>query len=277
MYKIKCEICGREYESRFKTRICPECKNRPCEVCGKTFEHPWPYDQHCCSAECRSKWINDPKHKAESVRKRDATVRARYGVSNVNELRSVKDKLRSYRLDPEFYAQEKARLAEEAKKPLIRKCIVCGEEFEAYGSQTTCTRDHFRKCVVCGKEFKLRRAFDTRQTCSSECWRKLRQVTVSRTKHICEYCGKEFYSDSSTAKYCPGPHYARCAVCGKEFEVKFTNGRSPENMPRTCSTECGSELSRRVKLWNMGADLQDVLSHPVTLFDMQMFIQGTSK
>lgn len=51
----------------------------------------------------------------------------------------------------------------------------------------------------------------------------------------CKYCGREFDA-KGTAVYCPGPHYARCEVCGKDFEI------DPREPKRTCSKECKSKL-----------------------------------
>lgn len=35
----------------------------------------------------------------------------------------------------------------------------------------------------------------------------------------CEFCGKEFTPKTRTNRFCPGPHYRTCVVCGKKFEV----------------------------------------------------------
>ena len=93
MYKCRCEYCGSEFEARYKdVKICNPCKSRPCEVCGKPFKRDWPYDQHCCSKECRTIWKTDPERNKEWTAKRDATVKERYGVSNVTYLDEVKKK-----------------------------------------------------------------------------------------------------------------------------------------------------------------------------------------
>lgn len=69
-------------------------------------------------------------------------------------------------------------------------------------------------------------------------------------KRICAYCGKEFIATHPSQKYCKGPHYRNCEVCGKEFEFKI-----PANMNdarRTCSRKCANTL--RFKNGNPGAD-----------------------
>ena len=42
-----------------------------------------------------------------------------------------------------------------------------------------------------------------------------------KEKKICAYCGKEFIATHTSQKYCKGPHYRKCEVCGKEFEFKI--------------------------------------------------------
>lgn len=37
---------------------------------------------------------------------------------------------------------------------------------------------------------------------------------------ICRLCGKEFYSTSNTVRYCEGPHYRPCPICGVSAEIR---------------------------------------------------------
>lgn len=210
MYINTCKLCGQQFETRYPAvNVCIPCKNRPCEVCGKNFLRTDPYDQHCCSKECRQIWRSDPKHKAQAESKRKATLLAKYGVDNVSKLDCVKSKISESKIDPLEYTKKK--LAEQAeakanKLPLIRTCIICGKEFEAVGSQSTCPGPHFRTCVVCGKEFEYKHMSDKTATCSTRCKALLRKQTISSVERICERCGKKFYSESNTTKYCEGPH-----------------------------------------------------------------------
>lgn len=108
MYTLKCQHCGNIFSSRFKdVKLCNDCKNRPCEVCGKPFEHPWPYTQKCCSKACTSIWKRDPERNKEWVAKREATTLARYGVKNVVELDEVRKKISASRNAEEY--KEKVR------------------------------------------------------------------------------------------------------------------------------------------------------------------------
>lgn len=63
---------------------------------------------------------------------------------------------------------------------------------------------------------------------------------IALTK-ICAYCGKEFEPsgrNKSRQKYCKGPHYNTCEVCGKVFELHNIN----DGISRTCCVECRNKL-----------------------------------
>ena len=69
---------------------------------------------------------------------------------------------------------------------------------------------------------------------------------------ICAYCGKPFTPEGRNAKrqkYCKGPHFAVCEVCGKRFEIANIGSTG---VPKTCSKECSSKL----KNLNMQKSLQ---------------------
>lgn len=78
---------------------------------------------------------------------------------------------------------------------------------------------------------------------------------MSQSKHlkkkICQYCGKEYYHWNGKSKYCEGPHYATCAVCGKKFEFDISKGR----VPNCCSKECTKELRKRTNIEKYGTDV----------------------
>lgn len=59
---------------------------------------------------------------------------------------------------------------------------------------------------------------------------------------ICAYCGKKFQSQRSR-KYCDGPHYSKCKVCGKEFEIDLK--KSEGYIKKTCSQKCAIELEKQ--------------------------------
>ena len=55
----------------------------------------------------------------------------------------------------------------------------------------------------------------------------------------CVICGAEF-TDYGRGKYCKGPHYTNCEICGTRFEYNPLHRK-----PKTCSTACRSKLAYR--------------------------------
>lgn len=112
----------------------------------------------------------------------------------------------------------------------IKKCIICGKEFEPMkASQKTCSKEcrdkknreyarnsneqrkHLEviKCIVCGKEFK--QTHGSQKICSDECkkvYSKLRQheFQIRHKKPLeaqkCYECGKEFIPSRNGALTC---------------------------------------------------------------------------
>lgn len=117
-------------------------------------------------------------------------------------------------------------------------CDFCGEEFETnHPKARFCKRDHFGECVICGKKFPVPQPKQPSKFCSDECRsaRPRRQVEC-----VCQMdgCGKTFMSDRKTSRFCPGPHYRNCVVCGEEFELSMSNRSNPAS---TCSKKCASK------------------------------------
>lgn len=84
-------------------------------------------------------------------------------------------------------------------------------------------------CQVCGQSFNYKNSIKT-ECCSRSCAAKQRHMKTS--EKICEYCGKHFQGHPNE-KYCPGPHYKTCRICGKPYEIQ--PGISE---PEFCSSEC---------------------------------------
>ena len=139
-------------------------------------------------------------------------------------------------------------------------CLECGKEFiPKSGGQKYCSNPHTTICEVCGKEISYTCSPKEKpKCCSVECRNILRNRTVKERygvssafvipegatifkaepkKFICKYCGKEFQGYGSQ-EYCTDKHYAKCEVCGKEFEV------NPKCPNRCCSKECKAQLRK---------------------------------
>lgn len=106
-----------------------------------------------------------------------------------------------------------------------------------------------RKCKICGNEFTVKSTYP-KQCCSVECASKLRSQKINATVKICKFCGKPFTSNFSKSLYCSGPHYQKCVICGKSFEI--SNLQKP---PKTCSAKCKDILSRQTNLEKYGVEI----------------------
>lgn len=106
-----------------------------------------------------------------------------------------------------------------------------------------------RKCPVCGTEFDISKNKE-KKTCSRSCAGKLSAMNFPERK--CELCGKMFKPTSSMSRYCDGPHYKPCEVCGKDIEIPKGLVTNP---PRCCSTECSNKLRENTCLERYGVSI----------------------
>ena len=51
---------------------------------------------------------------------------------------------------------------------------------------------------------------------------------------FCEECGAEYQARTSKQRFCKGPHYTTCAICGELFQYTC----SPADKPHTCGKVC---------------------------------------
>ena len=105
----------------------------------------------------------------------------------------------------------------------VRQCEFCGKEFTPkMRTNRFCPGPHYTECEVCGGQVLQRKpGVKILRFCSKKCSGVYHRAHRPVVECVCQFdgCGREFTADRSTAKYCPGPHYRTCVVCGKKFEV----------------------------------------------------------
>ena len=125
-------------------------------------------------------------------------------------------------------------------------CANCGEKFHPKSSrQKYCKKPIHKVCPVCGEDFIYLCGDRVPGTCSkTECINKYASIqsqnSLNRPSRKCEWCGEEFHPVNNTQKYCSGPHFQTCVICGKKFEIFI---RNTADIPRTCSPECRIKLN----------------------------------
>lgn len=138
---------------------------------------------------------------------------------------------------------------------MLLRCLTCGKEFEAVGSQRYCSPEckalaisrrrypklPVRKCAWCGKEFVPYKG--DQDYCSQNCMFKGRYWgSPEKAKRVCPICGRTFTATRHMPKYCSDecrivaskkgkPAERICRACGKTF--------LPDSKHRKyCSKEC---------------------------------------
>ena len=157
---------------------------------------------------------------------------------------------------------------------MLRKCIICGKEFETSGSAKTCSdecrhvrliskkyewryshtdinRRETKTCIVCGKSF-IPSKNSIQVTCSEEC-RKEHRKELQRQRYDGdswnEYVAKmseksnkhreekrKLREKRKTESLITG----KCVVCGKEFTTL-------NPLQKTCSKKCGRRWASRLQ------------------------------
>ena len=227
--KKKCLECGKEFTPiSGGQKYCKGPHHTKCEYCGKNIKYTCsPKEKpRFCSTKCRESW------------KREYNLK-NYGVENVSQRLDISKKISDVKSGKKSKSQYVPKIT-------YRKCDWCGKEFQTNGTQRFCKGPHYATCVICGNQFEVN-PVQPRKTCSSECKSELRKRSIKQVKHKCKICGKIFYSSSNTSKYCEGPHYSPCPICGNP--VEFHSLTDPTSC---CSVECSKELRRRTSLATYG-------------------------
>ena len=129
-----------------------------------------------------------------------------------------------------------------------KTCPICGEIFTPKSArQKYCNKPVIRRCVVCGNEYGSNCTLTYAKCCSRDCTTKYaHQQSVSSystTTKVCVLCGKEFIPKNNTQQICSDRHFRACVICGKSFEINWKPGRNIDDIAKTCSSECKTKAS----------------------------------
>lgn len=231
-----CKECGKPFQPKQANQLyCKEPHTTNCIICNKliTYTCAPPDKPKTCSKRC------------QQILKAH-TVESRYGVTNVSQIDSVKQKISDSKTDKVGYFLNKASSKKSAKTFTIRVCKFCGKEFEAYGTTEYCDGPHYKNCIVCNQEFEWdhRRPKDC---CSPKCSTILRSQSIGESTRVCQICGKLFTPRSGMQLYCDDQHYSNCPICGKLVPIKYAYERN-----RCCSTECSNQLRKQTTMNKYG-------------------------
>ncbi len=119
-------------------------------------------------------------------------------------------------------------------------CVNCGQSFHPASSrQRYCKQPIHKFCPVCREDFTYPcsdRIPDTcgKKNCIDTFAKQKAQEAFQKETRICAWCGKEFHPINNKQRYCDGPHFTKCAICGREFEIDL--GQTA--IRATCSDEC---------------------------------------
>lgn len=74
---------------------------------------------------------------------------------------------------------------------------------------------------------------------------------TERQKKVCEYCGKLYTPQSNNSKYCKGPHYKTCPICGTQ--VLITNNHYLTHELKSCNNpECLKKAREKTSMERYG-------------------------
>lgn len=115
---------------------------------------------------------------------------------------------------------------------MLRKCLLCGKEFEGNYQTFVCSEPHLKQCVCCGEFYNA----------TEHCRKGKKCLRIFNDRKYCEKCfhftGYNLLEKDYTNAGRPSRKTAyeqECAWCGKHFFSKDSR--------RSCSTSCRANLS----------------------------------
>ena len=150
----------------------------------------------------------------------------------------------------------------------VKRCEICGAEFEGGGNERYCEGCKTRPCAVCGRPVemtdyaraKLKR--DGFVCCCGAHTRAMRPKAerdaskpYRSVRKTCALCGREF-EGGANSRYCDDCKVQPCAVCGRPVRLDAQKmSRFVENGYVTCgSAGCAAEMRRRTSMRAYGVD-----------------------
>ena len=219
--------CGEVMRSLFMGK-----KIRRCKVCGKRLNYknsnvlvhgkPMKY----CSKECRSSDCSE----ASLIRAN--TMKERYGVENISQLQSTKDKKVQKSL--EKYGVENVAQSKEVKDKMKETCL------EKYGVVYASQAEEVAKKVS-----KTRRAFsaERKEELRQKQWVTHKKVFLEKLGQKLKSCDLEMinpdeyigFQTHRKREQLQMGYSLKCLKCGTEFKRIFHTGHDPKTWCPTCN------------------------------------------
>lgn len=266
MEKRKCKICNDVIEaSRANAKFCSKDHYKPCKNCGKDyFVEKVVSPPEFCSVKCASSFREKNK---KTFKKSCKLCGEAFYSSNANSrycpkdhYRECKNCKRSFLIKNPSKAKDYcSHRCSKTYKGIEKECVRCGKGFLGSSNQIYCENLHYTNCENCGNVIEDKIAKHVTRFCSLSCASSGREA---RFEKKCEFCGKDFLSKVTWARFCNDVHTINCEICGKNMTV------NPRNPASTCSKKCAAQLidyddrnSKSIKVWKekYGEDITNPL------------------
>lgn len=159
-----CESCGNVFRGVKGRKYCStECRKsvtreeRKCKKCGNTFIERIKHDRKFCSTECRVEWTNLPENREKQQESIKKTVRKRYGVDHVWEVKEIHKKTMENRDVNSSVEKQKNTVREKHLNKLLPKLSDNGikllDEYTTNKEGNTSISYNF-ECLSCNHKFQ---------------------------------------------------------------------------------------------------------------------------
>lgn len=105
---------------------------------------------------------------------------------------------------------------------MIKRCVLCGKEFECKGRRNRCYDKHVKICPICGKEFEIFDNLSPHSTCNNPNCKAAHMRKPQLTK-LCKQCNEPFQPLAAHDLFCSKCRVKTCVICGKPFSHVIMN------------------------------------------------------